>query len=58
MGELGDLQSWLSSNKLDSIHEDMGWIPGLPQWVKDPCCLQLWCRLQMLLGSCVAMAVA
>ena len=38
-----------------SIHE--GLIPGLAQWVGDRCCRELWCGLQMRLGSGVAVAV-
>ena len=28
-------------------HEVVGLIPALAQWVKDRCCCELWCRLQM-----------
>ena len=45
--------SWLSGN-VPSIHEDKGSIPGLTQGVKD---LELPCRSQAWLGSCIAMAV-
>ena len=42
---------------LASIHEDEGSIPGLPWWVRVQCCHKLQRRLQMQLGSSVAVAV-
>ena len=40
--------------------EVAGSVPALAQWVNDPArrCRELWCGLQMRLGSCVAVALA
>ena len=43
-----------------NIHQDGCLIPGLSQWVKDLrvwCCHELWCRLQMRLGSHITVFV-
>ena len=42
-----------ADTNLTGIHEVIGLIPGLAQWVKE-----LWCRSQMWLGSGIVMAVA
>ena len=38
-------------------HEVSGLIPGLAQWLRIRRCGELWCRLQMQLGSRVAVAL-
>ena len=42
---------------LTSIHEDGGVIPDFAHGLRIWHCCDLWCRLQMQLGSGVAVAV-
>ena len=44
---------WLMD--MTGIHEDMGLIPGLDQWIWH--CYELCCRSQMQLRSGIAVAV-
>ena len=51
------MAQWLRSPTRN--HEVVGLIPGLAQWVKDPWrCCELWCSLQMQLGSGISVALA
>ena len=47
-----------AETNLSRIHEDTGSIPDLAQWLRIRCCHELWCRLQVRLGSGIAVALA
>ena len=46
----------LGKNK-PSIHEDLGLMPGLAQWVRIPHCPKLWYRSHMQLRSFAVVSV-
>ena len=50
------MAQWLTNpTRSDEV---AGSVPALAQWVNDLALPWLWCRLQTLLGSCIAVALA
>ena len=55
---LGSSHHGAGETNLIRNHEVLVWTPGLAQWVKNPCCRELWCRSQTWLGCGIAVAVS